>query len=61
MNFQQSIKQLTIRIVNYTNMTTEERIANKEKRRTTKEAPVYFHKWFGILPLAWRYVFKQNE
>lgn len=61
MSVQKSIKQLTIKLVNYTNMTQEERIAKRLAKRTVrKNRSTYSAKWFGVIPLAWRYVFKQK-
>jgi len=61
MNFQNSVKRLTVKFVSYTNLTTAERNEKKlAKKKASEQHSIYTNKWFGIIPFAWRSVFKNK-
>lgn len=60
MNFQKSVKRLTVKFITYTNLTTAEKHEKKlARKKVGKQQSFYANKWFGILPFAWRFITKK--
>lgn len=61
MDVQKPIKRLTVKFVNYLNLTAEEKRAKKIKEQTSRKNTLTFsNKWVGLLPFVFRSMIKHK-
>lgn len=61
MSFNDIVKYLTEQVVQYTNMSSEEKEMRKLEKKSGRQQVAISHEWFGLFPLAFKTFIKRNK